>query len=284
MISPDGMSDQAHIKRERAKARELRESQWWKNQIGPGLCHHCGQKFPKSQLTMDHLTPLARGGKTTKANVVPSCKACNQTRGHKLDVERALEDMAAGLEGETEDLEQVGLWLLPEHSAALGQSPVGVNCFVVSHFYFNAGDQEVAGERAMASQASMTADEVLDWVASQFMQIDSPSEYDEPVLVLVWSKSESHEATKPPVEASPKTWLAPPNVLELAKRAAGFPFDWVLEHTTVLIEPARDQENVRVFEKASPREEDPIVVRGLDEALKSYATKPGFALSFHVPV
>lgn len=87
------MSDEAHIKRERAKARELRSSQWWKQQTGPGLCHHCGQKFLKTSLTMDHLIPVARGGKSSKNNVVPSCKACNQSRGHKLDVERTFESM-----------------------------------------------------------------------------------------------------------------------------------------------------------------------------------------------
>ena len=85
------MSDEAHIKRERAKARELRASQWWKQQVGPGVCHHCGKKFLKSELTMDHLIPVARGGKSSKNNVVPSCKPCNQARGHKLDVERAFE-------------------------------------------------------------------------------------------------------------------------------------------------------------------------------------------------
>lgn len=84
---------EAHIKRERAKARELRASQWWRQQIGPGICHHCGQKFDKNVLTMDHLIPLARGGKTTKANVVPSCKPCNATRGHVLDVERTFAEL-----------------------------------------------------------------------------------------------------------------------------------------------------------------------------------------------
>lgn len=79
-----------HIRRERAKTRELKASQWWRQQIGPGLCHHCGGKFPKHELTMDHLLPLARGGKTTKSNVVASCHACNASRGHVLDVERTL--------------------------------------------------------------------------------------------------------------------------------------------------------------------------------------------------
>ncbi len=76
-----------HKRKERAKARELRASQWWRQQIGPGICHHCGEKFDKKELTMDHLTPVARGGGSTKNNVVPSCKACNTKRGAKMDVE-----------------------------------------------------------------------------------------------------------------------------------------------------------------------------------------------------
>ncbi len=87
------------IKRERAKARELRQSQWWKQQIGPGRCHHCGGQFPKTQLTMDHLIPVARGGKSTKSNVVPSCRPCNQSRGHVLDVERTM----ASMQGPTDE-------------------------------------------------------------------------------------------------------------------------------------------------------------------------------------
>lgn len=87
------MSDDAHIKRERSKARDLRSTQWWKQQVGPGLCRHCGGKFLKTELTMDHLIPVARGGKSSKNNVVPSCKACNKARGHKLDVERAFESL-----------------------------------------------------------------------------------------------------------------------------------------------------------------------------------------------
>ncbi len=65
------------IKREKAKARELRQSQWWRQQIGPGMCYHCGHKFLSSSLTMDHLLPISRGGKSTKKNCVPSCKPCN---------------------------------------------------------------------------------------------------------------------------------------------------------------------------------------------------------------
>jgi len=92
-----------HIRRERAKARELRQSQWWRQQIGPGICHHCQEKFPKSQLTMDHLIPLARGGKTSKSNVVVSCRACNASRGHMLDVERTLSEIQGSVESSGED-------------------------------------------------------------------------------------------------------------------------------------------------------------------------------------
>ncbi len=90
-----GFADPEHIKRERAKAKELRQTQWWRQQIGGGLCYHCGQKFDKQLLTMDHLVPVARGGKSTKKNCVVSCKDCNSKKGHKLGVELTLEEMAA---------------------------------------------------------------------------------------------------------------------------------------------------------------------------------------------
>ena len=72
------------MRRERRKARELRDSQWWKNRTSQGLCHHCGGQFPSRELTMDHLVPIIRGGKTTRGNVVPSCKPCNTARKHSL--------------------------------------------------------------------------------------------------------------------------------------------------------------------------------------------------------
>lgn len=72
------------IRRERRKARELRSSQWWKNRTSQGLCVHCGERFPARELTMDHLVPIVRGGKSTRSNVVPSCRPCNTARKHSL--------------------------------------------------------------------------------------------------------------------------------------------------------------------------------------------------------
>jgi 5-methylcytosine-specific restriction protein A len=88
-----GFADPEHIKRERAKAKELRQSQWWRQELGKGICYHCGGKFAKELLTMDHLVPIARGGKSTKSNCVVCCKDCNNKKGHKLSVEMTMDEM-----------------------------------------------------------------------------------------------------------------------------------------------------------------------------------------------
>ncbi|MBS0012835.1 MAG: HNH endonuclease [Desulfobacterales bacterium] len=69
--------EEEEIRREKAKARQLRASQWWKRKCARGVCHWCGKTVAPGDLTMDHVLPLARGGKTTKNNVVPCCKECN---------------------------------------------------------------------------------------------------------------------------------------------------------------------------------------------------------------
>jgi len=82
--------DKKHIARERAKAKELRKSQWWQNRLNEGICHYCGKKFPRDELTMDHIVPVARGGKSTKGNVVPCCKQCNNDKKYLTPVEMLL--------------------------------------------------------------------------------------------------------------------------------------------------------------------------------------------------
>ena len=75
------------LKRERHKARELRESQWWKRRLAKGACHYCGRIFPARELTMDHIVPVSRGGRTTKGNVAPCCKECNNAKKQLLPME-----------------------------------------------------------------------------------------------------------------------------------------------------------------------------------------------------
>lgn len=82
-----------HQKKEKAKARELRQSAWWKSQLGKGLCYHCEKRFHPKDLTMDHLIPIVRGGKSDKKNCVTSCKECNTKKGHQTRAEMALADL-----------------------------------------------------------------------------------------------------------------------------------------------------------------------------------------------
>jgi hypothetical protein len=76
----------------------LRQSAWWKRRRSSGLCHYCGGHFPVRELTMDHVVPLVRGGKTTKQNVVPCCKECNSKKRYLLPIE--WEEYMQGLHGE----------------------------------------------------------------------------------------------------------------------------------------------------------------------------------------
>lgn len=81
-----GISE-AEIAKERAKAKELKKTAWWKKKRSDGICYYCRQKFPVEELTMDHLVPLAKGGKSIKANLVPACKKCNFEKKNKLAFE-----------------------------------------------------------------------------------------------------------------------------------------------------------------------------------------------------
>lgn len=94
----DTLTDEAEVKREKNKAREMRQSQWWKNRLSRGVCYYCGRAFPPAELTMDHVVPLSRGGQTTKSNVVPACKTCNTKKRQLVPVE--WEEYLARLEEE----------------------------------------------------------------------------------------------------------------------------------------------------------------------------------------
>jgi len=75
---PEG--DAAGIRREKARARELRQSGWWKRRIADGRCHYCGREVGARRLTLDHVVPLIRGGTSVRGNVVPACKDCNSAK------------------------------------------------------------------------------------------------------------------------------------------------------------------------------------------------------------
>jgi 5-methylcytosine-specific restriction endonuclease McrA len=97
-ISP--VSD-AEIKKEREKARALRNSTWWIRRLAQGICHYCGRTFLPRELTMDHIVPVIRGGRSTKGNIVPACKDCNSKKKHMLPIE--WEEYLQNLREEQED-------------------------------------------------------------------------------------------------------------------------------------------------------------------------------------
>jgi 5-methylcytosine-specific restriction endonuclease McrA len=49
-----------------------------------GRCHICGGFPGESELTLDHIVPLARGGKHTHENLAVACLSCNCAKGARL--------------------------------------------------------------------------------------------------------------------------------------------------------------------------------------------------------
>ena len=82
----DGI-DEAEIRREKDKARKLRKSRWWQQKLAIGICYYCGEIFKPGDLTMDHIVPLARGGRSSKDNIVTCCKNCNNKKKTLLPIE-----------------------------------------------------------------------------------------------------------------------------------------------------------------------------------------------------
>jgi len=75
------------VKKEKIKARQLRKSPWWKRKCAEGVCYFCGRNIRPKELTMEHVVPLMRGGKSSKGNVVPACKECNTRKKYLLPIE-----------------------------------------------------------------------------------------------------------------------------------------------------------------------------------------------------
>ena len=90
----DIQKDARHVARERQKARNLRQSVWWQQQLQAGTCHYCGKKVGAKDLTMDHVVPVARGGTSSKGNLVPACDACNKSKKHLTSAEQILAKLA----------------------------------------------------------------------------------------------------------------------------------------------------------------------------------------------
>ena len=87
----DIQADPAHVRREREKARALRATDWWRAQLQKGVCHYCGRAVGAANLTMDHVVPVARGGRSVRTTCVPCCKECNNEKKAKTPAEQILD-------------------------------------------------------------------------------------------------------------------------------------------------------------------------------------------------
>jgi len=46
-------------------------------------CQYCGTMPLRAELTLDHVVPRSRGGKSEWENVVVACRGCNQKKGNR---------------------------------------------------------------------------------------------------------------------------------------------------------------------------------------------------------
>ena len=53
-------------------------------------CQYCGDRFPMSELSIDHVLPQSRGGEHTWQNLVCSCVACNSRKGTRTPVQAGM--------------------------------------------------------------------------------------------------------------------------------------------------------------------------------------------------
>lgn len=77
-----------HVKKERLRngdIREVTERDWLRLCARHDhRCFYCGEAKP---LTMDHIVPVARGGRHSIGNLIPACRNCNAQKRTRLIVE-----------------------------------------------------------------------------------------------------------------------------------------------------------------------------------------------------
>ncbi len=53
-------------------------------------CQYCSKRLTSSQLTYDHVLPVARGGQKTWENIVTCCTPCNRKKGDRTPEEAGM--------------------------------------------------------------------------------------------------------------------------------------------------------------------------------------------------
>ncbi len=71
-------------------------------------CQYCGDGFPASSLTFDHVIPRSRGGRTTWENVVTACADCNMSKSNRMPRSVRMTPIDPPLEPTTHELQRRG--------------------------------------------------------------------------------------------------------------------------------------------------------------------------------
>ncbi|WP_420428420.1 HNH endonuclease [Algiphilus sp.] len=58
------------------------------------LCLYCGNQFPTTQLTRDHVVPVSRGGANVWENCVTACRRCNQAKDDRTPEQAGMKLLA----------------------------------------------------------------------------------------------------------------------------------------------------------------------------------------------
>ncbi len=53
-------------------------------------CQYCGEALPPSDLTFDHVVPVAQGGRKDWENIVTCCISCNRRKGGRTPAEAGM--------------------------------------------------------------------------------------------------------------------------------------------------------------------------------------------------
>lgn len=72
----------------KAKGVKLTRRNLWKRD--QCMCQYCGKKPRKDEITIDHVIPQSRGGRSIWENVVLACFRCNSKKNNKTPVEAGM--------------------------------------------------------------------------------------------------------------------------------------------------------------------------------------------------
>lgn len=63
-------------------------AKWFKHNkptlTGKYRCSHCGKKYRKKDIDIDHIVPKSRGGTNDLSNLQALCRYCNRSKGNRM--------------------------------------------------------------------------------------------------------------------------------------------------------------------------------------------------------